>query len=481
MNRYAFNEFDHLECPSLDSVTAVLGGHGCHVGLVKELPKNANDKNQVYIHSDVTLLNTIFRLSFSERGHSASEAKRGSSPGRRIPQAVFHQFGWVDTEGRLSRVKACKAIVYTQYPEARLSGFLTEDGRMPRSLSVEYTRLKDAHRRFMVLGATHAGEAMAMMVVNPSATFIAQVKNLEPFHDSRVCKAITMGARNETGGAKLEALFRSEVKNRRFLGCRADKHLNRIPFNGTQVHGYTLEYALGIRPNSGKAGDIFGIELKCLTRKKVTLFTPEADGGLYARSYPEFMTTYGYLKGDDYRFTGLHRAYCENKKTGLTLKIVWTAETAVSSTGSGSNSSRTRRYDPEVPIRKQLNNLQVILEDNAGAVAASWSLERLLNCWGVKHQQVVYVRALKSENRDPDTRREGFKWVIEYEPEVLWCSETSSKHLFDAIHHGLVFLDPAPKYNPSEPKRNKRRTQWRVNNIEKAAQDLYERTQKKKL
>lgn len=75
MGRYAFNEFDHLECPSLERVKAVLARHGCHVGLVKELPKNANDKNQVYIHSDVTLLNTIFRLSFSERGRTPTEKK----------------------------------------------------------------------------------------------------------------------------------------------------------------------------------------------------------------------------------------------------------------------------------------------------------------------------------------------------------------------------------------------------------------------
>ena len=319
------------------------------------------------------------------------------------------------------------------------------------------------------------------MVVNPSVAFIDQFRGLESYHDSRVCKAISVGARNESGEAKLKALFRRNVKNRHLLGCRADKHLNKIPFNGTQVHGYTLEHALEIAPNSDKKGDIFGIELKCLTRQKVTLFTPEADGGLYARSYPEFMMTYGYLKGEDYRFTGLHRAYCKNPKTGLTLKIVWTAESDLCGTRSGSDATWTRQYNPEVPIRKQLNNLQVVLEDDAGVVAASWSLERLLNCWGVKHQQVVYVRAVKSENPDTETRRKGFKWVIKYEPEVLWCSETSSKHLFDAIHHGIIFLDPAPKYNPIESKRNKRRTQWRVNNIEKAAQHLYARTQKKNL
>ncbi len=70
MGRYAFNEFDHLDCPSLEMVKAVLARHGCHVGLVKELPKNANDKNQVCIHSDVTLLNTTLRFSFSERGRT---------------------------------------------------------------------------------------------------------------------------------------------------------------------------------------------------------------------------------------------------------------------------------------------------------------------------------------------------------------------------------------------------------------------------
>ncbi len=92
MGRYAFNEFDHLECPSLEMVKAVLARHGCHVGLVKQLPKNANDKKQACIHSAVTLLNTMFRLSFSERGRTPTQKKfllhSSRDPGFNVNQSL---------------------------------------------------------------------------------------------------------------------------------------------------------------------------------------------------------------------------------------------------------------------------------------------------------------------------------------------------------------------------------------------------------
>lgn len=472
---YTFNQFDHFSIPNFDEVRNLLRPHGCEIALIKSLPKNANDKNQVYYHSDASLLNSIFDLRFSDRGESRSVTKCTSAPGKAIPQALFHRFSWLSKGEKLYDAKACKAIIYAQYPEARLSGFITETGEMPRSMSVEYTKRDDQKPRYLILGATQSGHAIAIMAIDPGKQFVKEFKALDTYYGSSVCKAIKIDLGIENGSFKLRKILKKNVARKTLLGCRFDRNGDTIPFTGTQVHGYTLEHACGIKPNADKNGDIFGIELKCFTRKKLTLFTPEPDGGLYAKSFADFMTRYGYLKGDDYRLTGLHRAYKENEKTGLTLKIRCIHSYKIKDF-AGKNIIRYESgyYDPERPITRQMNQMEVVLEDREGNVAASWSLERLLNCWGAKHNEVVYYPAEKLENDDIETLTEGFKYKIQFADEVLWCKDTNAEKLFNAIHSGTVYLDPAPKFNPADPKRNKRRSQWRVNDIYKSSLELYE-------
>ena len=471
---YQFNHFDHFNIPDLESASKLLQSHGCNIALIKALPKNANDKNQIYIHSDASLLNSIFALKFNDREASTSQTKRSSNPGRRIPEAIFESFSWLTTNGQLVKTKACKAIVYAQYPEARLSGFSTDRGEMPRSLSIEYTKSDALLPRYLVIGATNSGEAIAIIAVDPKPTFVQQFQDLDNYFGSSVCKAIVID--QNTGTKKLEAILRENVATQTLLGCRFDKEGNTIPFTGTQVHGYTLEHACGIKPNSDKNGDIFGIELKCFTRKKLTLFTPEPDGGLYKENFNLFMTTYGYEKEGAYRFTGLHRAYQENSKSQLTLKItcLHAEKTKDAVTGSKMLQYLAGYYKPEVPITKQMTEMKVILEDRMGNIAASWSLERLLNCWGAKHNEVVYVPAEKLANEDQKTLKEGYKWKVKFTDQVLWCNKTNAEKLFIAIHNGTIYLDPAPKYCPDNPKDNKRRSQWRINDIYKSASTLYE-------
>lgn len=472
---FTFNHLDHIGIPNLAAIAAALKPHNCHLAMIKRLPKNANDKNQVYFHSDASLLNARFDLRFSERGDSTSKTKRASEPGRSIPQAVFKQFSWLSTSGALHSAKECKAIVYTQYPEARFSAFQTIDAEMPRSMSIEYTKSPELGTRYLVLGATPNGQAVAIMCLNPGNQFEEEYKALDSFYGSKICKAICIDHGEDSGSFKLEEILRNNVAGKTLKGCRYDKKGNTIPFTGTQVHGYTLEHACGIKPNAEKDGDIFGIELKCFTKKKLTLFTPEPDGGLYADSFPDFMKKYGYQKGDDYRLTGLHRAYKENDKTGLTLKLycwVKNPETKV---------PERVPYDPTICISKQMTEMEVVLEDRTGYTAASWSIERLLNCWGAKHNEVVYYPAIKHSNDNPEEVSKGYEYKIEFSNEVLWCKNTGAEQLFQAIHAGVVFLDPAPKFNEQDPSRNKRRSQWRLNDIYKAAPFLYESAETKRL
>ena len=113
------------------------------------------------------------------------------------------------------------------------------------------------------------------------------------FHGSKICKRLTIEKGNDENTNKLKKLLSQRVAGLSLKGCRYDKDGTTIPFTSNQVHGYTLEHACGIQPNSNHDGDIYGIELKCFTAKKLSLITTEADGGLYKSSFPLFMKKYG--------------------------------------------------------------------------------------------------------------------------------------------------------------------------------------------
>ncbi len=461
-----FNHLDFTEISKLSELKDLLAVHHCELALIKKLPKNNNDKNQLYFHHDASILNSVFDLTFSERIESTSTTKRSSKPGKFIPQAVFNEFCWVSKNGTTHKAKECKAIVYHQYPEARLSGFQTIDGQMPRAMSIEYTKTPNLLPRYFVLGATPSGTAIALMIVGPSVQFQNEFLNLPNFSDSKICKHLVIKDRS-TGTEKLKAILESKVAGKILKGCRFNKEGKTIPFTGTQVHGYTLEHACGIKPNSDKNGDIFGIELKCFTNKKLTLFTPEPDGGLYSKSFAEFMKKYGYYKEGDYRVTGLHRANIISKKSQLTLRISYLP---IDKEGLA---EKRAHYSPDIPFSKQLNEMRVELEDKNNDIAASWSVERLLNCWGAKHNEVVYCPATVTDNDNKTEIEQGYLKKVSFSNNFLWCKYTTFEKLIRSINDGFIFLDPAPKYNENDKSRNKRRSQWRVNDIHRESTSLY--------
>lgn len=465
---YQYNHFDLTQISSTDDVFTTLRAHGCECAVIKRLAKNNNDKNQVYIHKSIGVFNSMFSLKFNDRDESSSVSKRASKPGKKIPEAVFTKFSWVANDSSLHEVKSCKAILYAQYPETRLSGFQTIQNEMPRSMSIEFTKIKGIPARYLAIGATKTGDAVAMMIVGPSVQFEDEFNELENAVSSGIIKSSALGkADNRT--QDLIVLLKDRVAGQTLLGCRLDKEGNTIPFTGTQVCGYTLEHALDIKPNADKNGDIFGIELKAISQKKVTLFTPEPDGGLYKESFPDFMKKYGYLKGvDEYRFTGIHRANTRNEKSGLTLKILFLNK------GKAKDEYFEAEYDPSESIDKQSRNLRVSLVDDDGFEAATWSFERLLNSWGVKHNETVYYPVKKIVNKNPNDIDKGYKFLVEFDSKALWCQKTEISKLFNAIYDGTIILDPAPKYVESNPKLNKRRSQWRINDIYRDSVKLYD-------
>lgn len=456
-----YNRFDHTGCKSLADAETMLEKLGCRNFMAKELPKNANDKNQIYLYHDASILNDIFALTFGERGETESNKKRAGKP---IAEAKFDDLSWVDTSGAPTPLRSCKAIVYHQYPEARLSGFQTVDGEMPRSLAVDYTKSDQLKPRVLLLGADLEGKAYGIIIVGPNEEFLEALRDKPFAGGSKVCRLWESSTkRSDDPEEELLSLLRANVGNTTNLGVRLKTDDSLVPFNGTQVGGYTLEALLGIPSNADKDGDFRGIELKTFSQKRLTLFTPEPDGGIYRDSFEKFMREYGYEKEGAYRFTGLHRVGEVASRSQLRMEIIWTHP----------KTGKVNAYSSYAPIATQLNGLEVRLIDSKAAIAASWSIERLMNNWGVKHQSCVYLPCKVTPNEEQATIDEGYKKIVAFGGKVLWCKKTSMKHLLDSLESGTVFLDPAPKFDPENAKNNKRRSQWRVNDIYKCARDLY--------
>jgi hypothetical protein len=107
-----------------------------------------------------------------------------------------------------------------------------------------------------------------------------------------------------------------------------------------------------------------------------------------------------------------------------------------------------------------------MFEPDSGAVAASWSLERLANCWNAKHASAMYVAADAREN--PDGSAE-----YRYRDEVLVGEGTDVFRLLRAIHRGVVWYDPADSIYASG--QAKVRPQWRTGarRLEETMRSLY--------
>lgn len=454
------SEFEHV-ANSVADIYRLLEAHGAELALLKLLPKNANDKNQIYIASDFGVLYELFDLTLAERAISVSASMRAAL-GVRISEASFNKFFWMKRDGSLVEAKKVKAIVYPQYPEARLSGLQTIEGSMPQALSVAFTKSNPHAKRLLVLARLPLGGCIGMVCIGLSSEFEQEFALLPTFERARSCKRLTIDQGNSK---KLERQL-ADVLGVPLRGCRLDAYGRTLPFSGTQVCGYTLEHALGIVPNSSSDGDMYGIELKTHTQLKVTLFTPEPDGGEYVRDFQAFMKKYGYLDDDgDYRLTGIHRANVMCAKSGLTLRLREYRLTGSEQTWIS--------YDPDTPLTAKLDAVEVALIDKEGDVAASWSLPRLMNCWGAKHNEAVYIRADKTSNPNLFEVSEGYEHLITFGTTVMWCRQTSAERLLSAINDGTIYLDPAPKLHGSNPSKNKRRSQWRVNDIGKAAKVLY--------
>jgi len=399
--------------------------------VAKRLAKNDNSKQQIYLGSNFEVLNV---LPFGEIYEDSSEKNQ-------ILKASLN-FRWLHPDGSVSPAPGAQLILYPQYPEVRMSGFLQKAKGAPN----EMMRSREAGR-VMFLGIGQTGELTAAVV--PLDDVLA--KEFEAAlagQGERVFYELAVGAAIPDTKTKLL----QELKRIAGLGWIRSKRLlgdgTPGPCESSNCGGYTLEAELGVKPNGFSEPDYLGWEVKqhSVTNLDqptrggpVTLMTPEPTGGYYRdKGVEAFLRKYGYpdTKGreDRINFGGIFRVGKEGPRTNLTLIL------------DGYDAEKNKLTDATKGIT---------LIDRKGNRAAVWNYTGLIDHWKRKHERAVYV---------PSMMREEPQRQYRYSKQILLGQETDFFRFLKAMASGHVYYDPGIKLegaSTAKPKA-KRRSQFRI-------------------
>lgn len=405
--------------PSLADLAAMFRAAEADVVYLKRLAINDNSKNQIYINSgNLSDLNILPSLGLSQ----------GEGP-LKAPL----DFYWLSLDGSLERAAGAQLILYDQYPEVRLSGFL----RGTRTAPSHLFRLdrKSSAGRLLFLGVTSTKSIVAYAA---SAT-------------SRIAQEILPEGAYSVVGAFEELPFTDPVgellqelqeihKAGPVSGIRFGPEGHIIENTNRNAAGVTLETMLGIAANSSSSPDFKGIELKVfpIGGGPVTLMTPEPTGGFYRDAgIVPFMRRFGRLdeSRDRLDFTGRHVANILNATTGLTLGL----------TG----------YESQKHV-VDIEHGAVELVTPSGENAAIWAFSKLFGHWMRKHPRAIYVPYRKVDGK------------FHYGPSVFFGEQTDFLLVLRATYDGAIYYDPGIKLEnvSSMHPRAKKRNQFRMNRAE---------------
>lgn len=403
---------------------------------VKLLANNDNVKQQIYFGGS---FDAIRIFPFTSLRHQ---------PGTRRP--TFHaklNFHWIDDEGRVDNAPGSKLILYPNYPEVRLSGFLrgcrTASAERLQPLSRSEREQRQGVPRALILGVTEDDRVIGY--VTPWGGQIAdQVR--DAVHSGRLPQVATVfhqwplvATPTEQRSQLIERL--REVHETGWIDSfRLDGKGRRIAYKAQNGAGYTLEGLLGITPNGTSEPDLLGWELKAHSGAKVTLMTPEPTLGVYSASYVDFMKSYGHLRPDGsgrIDFAGVHRCNRRTERTGLTLVL------------EGFDPAKDKFHDPAGGLH---------LYDDKGNLAAGWSFADLMAHWGRKHAKTAFV----GYERDASGKIPRYRFA----PIVTTAQGAPFLRYLQAFAAGTVIYDPGCNLKPDSTKRSgwaqKKRNQIRI-------------------
>ncbi|MGE0383007.1 MAG: MvaI/BcnI family restriction endonuclease [Hyphomicrobium sp.] len=405
---------------------------------MKPLAPNDNSKNQIYLGGDLSVLNVI--PSQKVVTATSSSRKPGES-GRKILKARL-LWSWLDAEGVAHPAPDVQLILYPQYPEVRLSGFL-------RGCDIELGQWLDPRRdgrlegRTLLMGVGPDAQVFAHLVL-PGSVIDRQLAEITPLTRYEALSELPFVGRDDT--ARLLAELRRIHKLGWITGKRLGTDHQLLPCNNQNCGGYTLEAELGISPNGLAEPDFLGWEVKSFTVRDfrklqsaiITLMTPEPDGGLYKDDGPEaFVRKFGYPdvggQRDRLNFGGVHTFGNSHPKTGL--RIILTG------------------YDSDDQKILDVNGgLALVSRDQC---AASWSFRKLINHWKRKHDKAAYL---------PNTAEVGPPRRYQYADSVQLGRSTQFERFLAAIITGKLYYDPGIKLEGASEQspKIKRRNQFRI-------------------
>lgn len=376
----------------------------------KPLAENDNSKQQIYLGGSLDVVQM-----FPFREISATEKGKDSTYKAKL------DYFWVGNDFT-ERASGAQLILYPQYPEVRLSGFLRGCKQAPneslRPIPKEQRRFNNGpDGRILFFGITDTGKILAY-VANAGSS-IAQEFRYKNTHREYSGESIFLNLPLLGRDSKTILLERlEEIRNG---GWHPSIRLSRtgevIPYKARNGGGYTLEALLGIIPNGRSEPDFMGWEMKAYSGSRITLMTPEPDGGLYgAEGVKSFVRQFGAPTGDDtLYFTGTHRANDRNAKTGLTLNV--------------------RGFNPANRRIEHVDGAVELLTD-AGQCAAAWSFASMMIGWNKKHAQAAYVPYESEKVVEPAYR---------YNSPVLLGEGTDFTRYLAALCAGQVIFDPGSK------------------------------------
>jgi hypothetical protein len=400
----------------------------------KLLAENDNSKQQVYFGGSFEILKQLPYMDIREE------------PGGKRPNfKASLDMSWINAEGHTALAPGAQLILYPDYPEVRLSGFLRGCPIAPSHLmqpvpSAERKFNNGPDGRVLFLGVTESGNIYAYLSSadsNVSKDFLGLISS-DSVTKTGVFWLIPPPAEENSREKLLSAL-----KAIHHAGWHESRRLNRqgqvISYTAQNGGGYTLEALLGIIPNGIAEPDYLGWEVKAYSSGRVTLMTPEPDLGFYGTHGVEaFVRKYGRdTGGDTLYFTGTHRSnqLCEASQQTLKLEGF-----APNQAGSG-----------------KITDVGggILLIDCAGEIGAGWSFRRLMEHWGRKHAAAAYVPYSKQADLPP---------LYRYDSPVLLGEETAFELYLGAIDAGHVVYDPAPKITNASTlnSRVKARSQFRI-------------------
>lgn len=411
----------------------MLRDRGARRIFAKLLSPNDNSKNQIYLGGDFEVLQVL-------PSGDPTPSTTGSH-GEPIFKAPL-KFSWLDVEGRAFPAPNAQLILYPQYPEVRMSGFLRGAKWAPKDVLT----VRDEGR--VLLFGVGASDQIFCIAGTPGSALANEVQALRgvPSVSVLLDLGVPDGPSAEDSRAiLLERLL--EISNKGWIEAwRLNADGTHELCSGSNCVGVTLESELGIVGNARSQPDFLGWEVKAATVSKlevprlgtITLMTPEPTGGFYKSAGVEaFVRRYGYAdklgRPNRLNFGGIHRFGERHPSTDLVLEAH----------GFDAETSTIVKADGEL-----------VLTNRNGAVAASWSFSALLSHWNRKHAQAAYVPAVMSSI---PARSYAFSRT------ALLARGTSFVHLLAGIASGTVYYDPGIKLETiGKTSRTKRRSQWRI-------------------